>query len=142
MTEQYPKAARALVELSGGESVEITPFVGKHFILDDVVPDAIAELMAVARRVSSDMAGSADESGGVPLSAIPFEVLLREARKPLVALMRAAVERPNEWWAERELTDFAAICAAIFQVNFALYGKKMTAIVGGLLGATSETPKP
>lgn len=130
----YPKTPRALVELSNGARVEIEAFNGSHYILDDVVPNALADIGAFLRSLGVELFAYMDASGGIPLARIPVERVLRECRKPVVALLRAAVVRPDEWWAGLDLGDLLLLASAVFQVNQERHGKKLMAALATLFG--------
>jgi len=141
----YPKRPVAVVPLSTGETVRIEPFTAKHLIFDDKVPDALEQVGVFLRKTITEAVSNVavDEHGNIGaaelLSAIePERLLSRECRKPLIVLLRAAVDNPDEWWEYLELDDLIALAAGVFRVNAEHNGKKLAASLTKLFAA--DTP--
>lgn len=123
----YPKRPVAVVTLSTGETVSIRPFTAEHFILSDEVPDALEAVGAFIRKALSTTNAGSEAFG-------PEALLSRECRRPVIALLRAAVKNPDAWWAQLELEDLTALIAGVVEVNYAHSGKKLTASAAKLFG--------
>lgn len=156
-----PRAATAQVELSTGETLIIKAFTARQLVMDDAVPDALADIAAgireigessgkriiaanlaqtaAAERGEQDIAAVAEAVTAVS-APIPLETLIKRCRRPLAVLLRVAVDRPNEFWDELELSDFEMLAAVVFQVNKAQHGKKLAPALAQLLGALTGQP--
>lgn len=133
MTEALHKKT-ATVVVSTGEKVEVRQFVGKHFILDDKVPNAIADIGEFLRNLGQNAYDAMDAEGNLNLARVPVEQVLRECRRPIVTLLRAAVEKEDAWWAELTLADMVVLAGAVMLVNQHQLGKEMGAVASQLLG--------
>ena len=140
MTEALHKKT-AQVALTSGEKVEVTQFVGKHFILDDKVPNALADIGEFLRNLGQNAVDAIDEAGNLNLARVPVERVLRECRRPVVTLLREAINKPDAWWAEVTLADMVVLAGAVMLVNQHQMGKEMGAVASQLLGlATTANP--
>ena len=125
----------AVVELSNGETVHIQPFTGKHFILSDSVPSALADIGEFVRKMGTDLVSGADADGNLNIGAIPVERILRECRAPVATLIREACPQPDEWWDTLDIDDIVLLAGAVFAVNQERHGKKVAAALVKLFGA-------
>lgn len=141
----YPKRPVAVVPLSTGETVRIQPFTAKHLILDDAVPTALEQVAAFLRKTINGAVSQADADGNITIDKLltslePERLLSKECRKPVITLLRAAVNDPDEWWEELEIDDLIALAAGVFKVNAEHNGKKLSASLAKLFAADNTPP--
>lgn len=126
------QAKSRTLTLSNGRQVVVSPFTAKHFILDDKVPNAIADISEFLRTLGAQVAGAVDADGNVNLAAVPVERVLRDCRKPIAVLLKEAVPLGDEFFAELGLDDVLLLAGAILLVNQESLGNGVGAAVQAL----------